>query len=85
MAVEHLRNLGPASAQMLREVGIADEAQLRAVGAAAAFARVRFQFGRHATLHLLWALHGALNDVDWRALDAETKARLKREAGLAEN
>jgi DNA transformation protein and related proteins len=81
--LESLRNLGPQSAVMLREAGIASAEDLRAIGAAAAFARVKFLFPRHATLHLLWALHGALHDLDWRSLDDETKARLKREAGAA--
>jgi DNA transformation protein len=83
LSLERLRNIGPASAKMLREAGITSEAELRASGAAAAFAQVKFLFPRHATLHLLWALHGALADLDWRALDAETKLRLEREAGLA--
>jgi DNA transformation protein and related proteins len=79
--LEQLRNIGPQSAFMLREAGIADEAALREAGAAAAFASVRFQFPRQATLHLLWALHGALNDKDWRNLNAEEKRALR--AGAA--
>jgi DNA transformation protein and related proteins len=77
-----LRNLGPASARMLTEAGIETAEELQALGAAKAFMRVKFVFGRHATLHLLWALHGALAGEDWRALSPETRERLKREAGL---
>ena len=77
-----LRNIGPASALMLNEVDINNIEDLRAIGAASAFMRVKFQFERHATLHLLWALEGALTDQDWRALDDATKNRLKREIGL---
>jgi hypothetical protein len=44
--------------------------------------RVKFLFPRHATLHLLWALHGAIHNMDWRAADGATKARLKQEAML---
>jgi DNA transformation protein and related proteins len=82
VSLETLRNIGPASAVMLREAGITSEDKLRELGAAAAFVQVKFLYPRHTTLHLLWALHGALEGIDWRALDAADKARLKREAGL---
>jgi DNA transformation protein and related proteins len=77
-----LPGLGPASAAMLREAGIETVAELRALGAPAAYARIRFAAQRGATLNLLWGLHAALAGMDWRSIDAETKARLRREAGM---
>lgn len=77
-----LPNLGPKTAARLAEVGIATEADLRALGAPAAYARLKHAFPRETSLNALWALHGALTGVPWTALDAATKARLKREAGL---
>jgi DNA transformation protein and related proteins len=81
MSIDALPGLGPVSASMLREAGIETEDDLRAIGAAAAFARVRFHLPGRVSLNLLWGLHAALEGVDWRHIDAETKARLRREAG----
>jgi DNA transformation protein and related proteins len=80
MRLVDLPNLGPQSAVLLREAGIETETELRALGAAAAYARVRFLCPNRASLNLLWALHGAIEGVDWRTLNAETKARLQHEA-----
>ncbi len=78
-ALARLRNLGPASAAMLAEAGVRDEATLRALGAAGAFRRVLFARGGRVSRNLLWALEGALTGRRWDALDGETKARLLRE------
>ncbi|HEV7372466.1 TfoX/Sxy family DNA transformation protein [Arenibaculum sp.] len=75
-----LPNLGPATARRLAEVGVSCEADLRALGAVAAYARLRHAFPRETSLNALWALHGALEGVAWTALDAATRARLEREA-----
>jgi DNA transformation protein len=79
--LHRLLNLGPVTARRLREVGIADEAALRAMGAAAAYRRVKHAFPRETTMVLLYALHGALTDAHWNRLPADTKARLRRESG----
>jgi hypothetical protein len=42
-SVAEMRNLGPATARMLAEVDIADEETLRAVGALAAYRRLKFR------------------------------------------
>lgn len=75
--VDTLRNLGPVSANMLREAGISTAEELRAAGAVEAYMRVKFLFPRQASLNLLWALHAALEGTHWTRIDAETKARLK--------
>jgi DNA transformation protein and related proteins len=74
-----LRNLGPASARRLAAIGVRTEADLRRLGAVGAYARVGFEEGGPASLNLLWALHGALQDVDWRSVSAAEKARLRAE------
>ena len=76
-----LPNLGPKTAEWLREVGIASESELRAVGAAAAYRRLKHWNPRRASLLALWALHGALHDIPWNRIDDVTKARLLEEAG----
>jgi len=76
-----LRNLGPASARWLAEAGIESESDLRALGAVAAYRRVKHIRPREVTLLMLYALEGALRDVPWHALPKNVKARLKRAAG----
>jgi len=75
-----LMNLGPATARRLIEAGIADEAALRRVGAAAAYRRVKHLFPRETTLVCLYALSGALAGVHWNRLDPALKGRLRAAA-----
>lgn len=75
-----LRNLGPASARWLAEAGIRNESDLRALGAVAAYRRVKHMRPREVTLLMLYALEGALRDVPWNALPEGVKVRLKRDA-----
>ena len=78
-----LRNLGPATAKRLADLGISDEAELRRVGPVAAYRRLKFAHPRETTLVALYALHGALTDTPWTALTAEVKDSLRRAAGNA--
>ena len=55
-----LKNIGPVSAQHLAAAGIETEADLRALGAAAAYRRVKHREPRHTSVVLLYALEGAL-------------------------
>ncbi len=68
MGVAELRNLGPASARMLAEVGVHDEEALAELGAAEVYRRLRAAGVPGVTRTMLWALEGALRDVDWREL-----------------
>lgn len=81
--VADMRNLGPFMRQALAEIDIVSEADLRAVGALAAFVRLRFRFGRRITYNALWGMEAALAGTDWRDLSAATKARLRAEAEAA--
>jgi predicted flap endonuclease-1-like 5' DNA nuclease len=70
-----LPNLGPRSAAMLAAAGITTLAQLRRLGAVAAFVRAR----RHDTavsLNLLYALAGALDGMHWRQVQRERRLEL---------
>lgn len=78
-SIERLRNLGPKSARMLAEVGIHSESDLRAVGAAEAYARLRLVSAHGLSLNALYAMYGALMDCDWRSLPPDAKAELRRE------
>jgi DNA transformation protein and related proteins len=73
-----LPNLGPKTAKRLAEIGIASRADLAAAGAAAAYARLRFRFGREVTLNALYAMDAALAGIDWRAVTDLRKRELRR-------
>lgn len=68
-------NLGPKSRAMLGAAGIASMAELRRLGAVAAYVRVR-DHGADASLNLLWALEGALTGCHWRVVAREHRTRL---------
>jgi DNA transformation protein and related proteins len=75
MALGSLKNLGPVSRQMLAAAGLHDEAAVRAVGAVAAYARVRAVCPK-ASLNLLWALEGALTGLPWQVVAREHRTSL---------
>ena len=71
----------PPAGYRLAEVGIATEAELRRLGAVAAYRRLRHWNKRLVTRNMLWGLHGALAGLAAGRIDAGTKARLLAEAG----
>ena len=77
--VSALRNLGPKSAMMLAEAGIATLAELEELGAVKTYARVKALRPKSASLNLLWALAAGLEDRDWRELTKEEKEKLLTE------
>ena len=83
--IEDMRNLGPVMARMLAEIDIHSEDDLRAADAVAAYARLKFQFGRSISILALYAMDAALRDEDLRALDAEAKSALQRQVAGAED
>ena len=72
-----LKNIGPASARQLREVGIDSAAALRKLGALDAYRRLKHAFPREVTVVMLYALEGALRDCHWNHLPPGVKDRLK--------
>jgi hypothetical protein len=72
-----LKNIGPASASQLRDVGI-DAAALRKIGALDAYRRLKHAFPRHVSLLMLYALEGPLRDCHWNRLPPGIKERLKQ-------
>ena len=74
------KNLGPVSAKRLAEVDIVTIGDLRALGAVAAYRRVKHAFPREVSLNLLYAMAATLAGLDWRELPPDVKAQLKAEA-----
>jgi DNA transformation protein and related proteins len=70
-----LKNLGKTSAQWLHASGIHSASDLRRLGAVDAYRAVKAR-GFRASKVLLYAIEGALLDVNWNELPANHKAEL---------
>ena len=46
------------------------------------YRRLKFAFPRETSVIALMALEGALSDRDWRRLDPDRLAQIRREAGV---
>lgn len=75
-----LRNLGPASEAALTAAGVTSPEQLDDIGPAQAYQRL-LRNGHPPHRTMLWALAGALLDLDWRELPTELKTQLLDECG----
>lgn len=74
-SIADLPNLGPKSQAMLAAAGITSLDSLRAMGAVAAYSRVK-RSGANASLNLLWALEGALTGLPWQTVASEHRTSL---------
>ena len=72
-----LPNIGPVLAGNLKRIGVTSPDQLRAMGEAEAFVKIRAQVDPEACLHQLEALAGAVAGVRKTQLSPEKKAELK--------
>lgn len=61
-------NLGKVSRGWLAEVGVNDLSDLKRMGAAEAYRRIKARHPGRASLNLLYALHGALANVRWNQI-----------------
>ena len=82
VAAPKLRNIGPKSAAWLRQVGLRTREELEALGAVAAFMRVK-RAGFKPSLNLLYALEGALLDCHWQEVPEPRRAELVQAAEAA--
>lgn len=86
--VSEMRNLGPACEKDLNEAGITNAHDLIALGPEEAFRQmllVRMRAGRTAkwcNAAYLYALYGAIHDVDWRSIPEQKKLDFKKLAAL---
>ena len=70
-----LRNIGPKSAAWLRQTGIRSQEDLEAVGALAAYVRVK-RAGFKPSLNLLYALEGAILGCHWQEIPESRRSEL---------
>ena len=71
-----MRNIGGEMARKLRAGGIGSREELLEAGAKEAFFRLKIRWPQVCLVHL-YALEGAVRDVDFNALPQETKEDLK--------
>ncbi len=82
--ISSMRNLGPACEQDLNAVGILTAEQLIELGPEEAFVKMligRKQQGRGAkccNAAYLYALYGAIHDIDWRDVPERKKEEFKK-------
>lgn len=72
------RNLGRLTARELNRAGIHSLEELRSLGWEEAFARWVEHYPERLNLNAAAALIGAIEDVDWRKIRAEEKARARK-------
>ena len=76
LPVAALRNLGPRSAVILAQAGIATVAELRLIGPAKAYRRAKSFAPAKVSLNLLWAIAAGLENRDWHEISDEEKRSL---------
>ncbi|GAB5534029.1 MAG: TfoX/Sxy family protein [Rubricoccaceae bacterium] len=74
-----LKNLGPESDRLLREVGIETADEVRQLGAVMTYKILSHRHGKAVNRIWLYALEGALTDRHWNSFSPEEKARLLAE------
>lgn len=74
-----LKNLGMASVNILRAIGVNTFSDLKQIGAVEAYRRIKAR-DINVSKVMLYALQGALMDVHWNDLPPDMKVRLVAEA-----
>ena len=70
-----LINLGAASVNILRAIGVNTHQELAEVGPVEAYCRMKLR-GIHVSKVMLYALQGALLNIHWNDLEPDLKAKL---------
>ncbi|MGL4634386.1 MAG: TfoX/Sxy family DNA transformation protein [Beijerinckiaceae bacterium] len=76
--ISGMRNLGSVMERRLKEVGVCNAEDLRQIGAVEAYTRLRLMSPEPVSLIALYAMHAAILDCDWRWLEPDLKAELRR-------
>ncbi|MBS1904321.1 MAG: TfoX/Sxy family protein [Bacteroidetes bacterium] len=71
-------NIGPKSAQWLREVGVYTTADIERIGVLDVF-RLLVERGINPAVVMLYALEGAITNTHWNEIGDERKAALRKE------
>lgn len=73
-----MKNVSNVSAEWLNKAGIDTLDELREIGVIPVYYLIK-RFETSVSLNLLWALEGAVKDIDYREISAERKEELKIE------
>lgn len=76
-----MRNIGKEMARKLTAAGIGSPEELTAAGSKQAYVRLKILYPQVCLVHL-YALEGAIQNVDYNRLPEETKADLKAFSGF---
>ena len=74
-----LKNLGAASVNILHAIGVNNYDDLKNIGSVEAYAKIKTR-GIHVSKVMLYALEGALLNVQWNELDESLKTNLVQQA-----
>lgn len=77
--LQQLKNLGAASVNILRAIGVSSYEDLAQIGSVEAYRRIKAR-GISVSKVMLYALEGALINVHWKELPPDVKERLVEEA-----
>ena len=77
--LQQLKNLGAASVNILRAIGVSTYEDLAQIGSVEAYRRIKAR-GISVSKVMLYALEGALINVHWKELPPDVKERLVEEA-----
>ena len=72
-----LRNIGKEMENKLKSVGISTAEELKALGSQEAFLRVKRRYPYVCLVHL-YALEGAITDIEYNQLPEDVKRELKQ-------
>ena len=74
--IPKLRNFGPESGKMLNQIGIYNLNDLKKSDLVDVYLCLE-EIGTNVSLNMLWAMVGAVMDIDWRDVPIEIKDELK--------
>ena len=77
LLIQSLSNLRPKSASLLAKTR--NSMLKKGIGAVTGYLRATHGAPRNVILNRLWALQGALMDMDWRVLPSELKSKIRAE------
>lgn len=73
--VTHIKNIGPASAKWLHDIGVFSKEDIEALGVIEVFRALRAQ-KPNISMNMLWALAAGMQGRDWRELTVKEKTLL---------
>ena len=78
-SLKSLNGLGAKSQEKLHSIGITTKKDLHDIGPVRAYMKLKAAYPNTVSLNFLYAMVGALENVDWREIANEEKGRLLTE------